>query len=279
MENEQLATFSVSGWLPNGMKVYFTIPMPNGVSAFDQVLMFTNGLLEKGFAQTEPGLGKGEHTELIGSIARREKTNKDGSISTVLDLYAAAQHLTFRYMAVYLDTPEDVTAFENASGLKVASIPMNPTDAPPGKDNTKLVVKVAKPLTVIYVNNPDYDETNDSKKPKRLFVRWQTESNVLPLDTPKVEKSAADKLLGNGHDQPRNLVQTPKNSPVGANKGIWEYDLPALMAHPDLNTAYPQYTHRANAIKLLHDGGYFENVANISEAVKIVLDRPDKVSA
>lgn len=171
-ENKAVPTMSVSGWLPNGVKVYFQIPMAIGVSAFDQALNFTDALLEKGFMQSEPGLGRGEHTELIGLVARREKTNKDGSVSPVIDLYAAAQHLAHRYMGVYLDTPEDVQAFETASGLKLKNIPLNPADAPPSKDNTRLVVTPVKPLTVVYTNNPDYDEKSDKKNPKRIFVRW-----------------------------------------------------------------------------------------------------------
>jgi hypothetical protein len=189
---------SVSGWLPNGMKVFFQMPV-YATNAFEDAMAFTNMLQSKGFSQQEPGLGKGEHRELIGSAGRRNKKNKDGTVSPVLDLYAEASHLTFRYMAIYLDTPEDIKTFETVSGIKLDSIPLNKMDAAPGRDNAELVVKFKTPATLVYTNNPDYDETSTDKKPKRLFVRW---------DGIGVQKEAPSGL----------------NANVGANGGILEGD-------------------------------------------------------
>lgn len=134
---------------------------------------------------------------------------------------------------------------------------------------------------------PDKDwKARDAREKDAMdkFTTWYNKkfkgAGVTPLNAPQPEKSAAEKQMGNGHDQPRNLVKNAPTPPVASNsgnsEGVWIYDLPSLMSHPDLNTAYPQYTHRANAIKLLHDGGFFANVANLSEAVKVVLNRPDK---
>ncbi len=86
----------VNGWLPNGARVYFNIPIRSPETAFDDALAFTNALLAKGFRQTEPGLNDGEYREQIGMVGRRNKTNSDGSISPVIDLYAAAAHLKHR---------------------------------------------------------------------------------------------------------------------------------------------------------------------------------------
>lgn len=162
---------SISGWLPNGMKVFFQMPV-YATNAFEDAMAFTNMLMTKGFSQQEPGLGKGEHRELIGSAGRRNKKNKDGTVSPVLDLYAEASHLTFRYMAIYLDNAEDIKTFETVSGLRLDEIPLNKMDAAPGRDNQDLVVKFKTPAMLVYTNNPDYDETSTDKKPKRLFVRW-----------------------------------------------------------------------------------------------------------
>lgn len=172
MENDSAnPTMSFSGWLPNGMKVYFTMPS-DYENAMELAIAFTDKLIAKGFSQQEPGLGKGEHKELIGSAGRRNKKNKDGTVSPVLDLYAEASHLTFRYMAIYLDTPEEIKTFEAVSGLRLDEIPLNKMDAAPGRDNQDLVVKFKTPAMLVYTNNPDYDETSSDKKPKRLFERW-----------------------------------------------------------------------------------------------------------
>lgn len=173
MDNGQQATFSVSGWLPNGMKVYFSIPMPDGVSAFDQAMMFTNDLLEKGFRQHEPGLEEGEQRETINMVARRNKLNDDGTNTPVLDLYVNNDKMKHRFIAVYLNTDEDVQSFETVSGVKLASIPLNPTKAPVDRDVKEFTLQT-KPFGLIYTNNPNYDEAKDSMKPKRLFVRWDS---------------------------------------------------------------------------------------------------------
>lgn len=170
MDNAQ-PTMSVSGWLPNGVKVYFTLPIVSNELAFDHALAFTNGLLEKGFRQHEPGLEEGEQRETINMVARRKKTNDDGTITPVLDLYVNNDKMKHRFIAVYLNTDEDVKAFESVSGVKLASIPLNPAKAPVDRDEKDFTLQT-KPFNIVYKNNPQYDDAADTKKPKRLFVRF-----------------------------------------------------------------------------------------------------------
>lgn len=170
MENGQ-PTMSVSGWLPNGMKVYFTMPS-NYENAMEVAIAFTDKLIAKGFVQHEPRLGAGEQKEIISHVSRRNKKNNDGSTSPVIDLYVNNERMEYRFLAVYLDTADDVQAFETACGLKLAAIPLNPTDAPPVRDNAALVVKLAWPVTIIFKDNPRYDANSIEKKPKRYFERW-----------------------------------------------------------------------------------------------------------
>jgi len=54
---------------------------------------------------------------------------------------------------------------------------------------------------------------------------------------------------------------------------VWPYDFQALMKHPDLVAAIPTNPHRANAINEQHKLGKFANARNISDAVKVVLER------
>jgi hypothetical protein len=163
-------TMSFSGWLPNGMKVYFTMPS-DFENAMEMAITFTDKLIAKGFRQHEPGLEEGEQRETINMVARRNKLNDDGSNTPVLDLYVNNDKMKHRFIAVYLNTPEDVQAFESVSGIKLTSIPLNPTKAPVDRD-VKEFTLATKPFNIVYKNNPQYDETNDSKKPKRLFVRF-----------------------------------------------------------------------------------------------------------
>lgn len=160
--------------------------------------------------------------------------------------------------------------------------------------------------TPIYTDTyPDGDW--DAKRAReqealRKFTEWYNKrfSNITQLGQ---QRSSQQSLQGNGQQERRIPPQTAQNGVNGSNSpstvndsgnaapnapspavasnstGLWQFDLPALMAHPDLTKAYPQYTHRANAINLVHDGGYLANVANLSEAVKVMLARPDKATA
>lgn len=210
MENGQQATASVKGWLPNGVQVYINIPVTNAAQAFEDMMAFTNALLAKGWSQREPGLGDGEHRETIGYVGRRAKVNDDGTETPVLDLYVNNEGMQHRFIGVYLDTPEEITAFETASGLKLTSIPLNPTGSPVDRSNTALVVRAPKPFVIIYKDNPRYDENSKDKKPKRYFERFDgipsksnekgsnssaaSESPIMDADT--WDKTAVEQFVG-----------------------------------------------------------------------------------
>jgi hypothetical protein len=199
MENTNASanpTMSFSGWLPNGMKVYFTMPS-DFENAMEMAIAFTDKLIAKGFRQHEPGLEEGEQRETINMVARRKKTNDDGSITPVLDLYVNNDKMKHRFIAVYLNTPEDVQAFESVSGIKLASIPLNPAKAPVDRDEKDFTM-ATKPFNIVYKNNPRYDDAADTKMPKRLFVRFD---GVQATSTPEngTERANANVESNNGN--------------------------------------------------------------------------------
>lgn len=284
MDTYGQAMFGVNGWLPNGIKVFYNIPIRSPETAFDDALAFTNALLAKGFVQTEPGLGQGEHKELIGSVSRRNKKNTDGSITPAIDLYAAAAHLKHRYMGVYLNTPEQIQAFENASGLKLESIPVNKAKAPAERDDEELIVRVKKPLTVVYSNNPDYDETSDDKKPKRLFERWEGQSNVLPLDTSvngtQTNEKATPSDLGildhpdyqPAQKTPAERLGTPSGQRIGADKPF-VYDRIKLFMEVGKDLIEVPTPERNNTIIKMEGEGAFTTATSYRECVDLVIER------
>lgn len=134
-------------------------------------------------------------------------------------------------------------------------------------------------------DNDDDDLEHLADSPIELVGKNASESHQegatgdLPMTerpaTPKAEKSAAEKVLGNGHNRPRNLVQNAEKGAVGANSGTsWQYDLPALMAHPEIVTVYPKFETRAKVIKAIYEGGYFNDIT-FEGAIKLVLDVPE----
>lgn len=167
-------TFWTTGYLPNGAKVSFTVPIANLSNAYAEALAFTDKLLADGLTLNPKGLEDGEIIEQVGYILRRSKD--DGT--PVIDLYPINEKTTFRFVMVYLDTPDDVKTFELASGLQLNSIPLYEGDRleRDGKEKSKkYIVKPAAPMSAVIRNNPHYnpDEPDVKKrKPKRLFVRF-----------------------------------------------------------------------------------------------------------
>ena len=170
---QQYPTMWTTGYLKNGMKVSFTFPIRNEMEACKQALEITNKLIADCFMIHEPGLEAGEESEMIGRVSRRAKKNNDGTISPIIDLFGVHDALKFKIVSMYLDTPEDIAAFESACGVKLASLPLNPTKAAVERDDENFVVVLPQPAKAILKANPDYREDIDDKKPKRKFVRWE----------------------------------------------------------------------------------------------------------
>lgn len=197
---QQYPTMWTTGYLKNGMKVSFTFPIRNEMEACKQALEITNKLIADGFMIHEPGLEAGEESEMIGRVSRRAKKNNDGTISPIIDLFGVHDALKFKIISMYLDTPEDIAAFESACGVKLASLPLNPTKAAVERDDENFVVVLPQPAKAILKANPDYREDSDDKKPKRKFVRWEFATPapvVIPTqaqpDYDAIEKAAREK--------------------------------------------------------------------------------------
>lgn len=182
MENQH---FSTSGYLPNGMRVFFEVPFTDAATAYDTALQFTNMLLSRGLLINAPGLEDGEQKEQASCFIRSLKTNDDGTETNVIHLYPMNAGAQYKFLTVYLDTADDIAAFEQAAGVTLASVPQWVADAPPQKDSAnakKYFVHPSKPLVAIHKANPRYEEGN--KKPKRLFVRWDVTQQHMDAPAP-----------------------------------------------------------------------------------------------
>jgi hypothetical protein len=186
MENNCIPTFWTTGHLPNGAKVSFTIPITDLNNAYGEALAFTSKLLADGFMLSEPGLEAGELREQVGYMVRRQKKNEDGTYTPVIDLYLNNDRTVFKFLSVYLNSEDEIRAYEAASGIKLVSMTLLPGKASVERNDeeqAKYIVKAPAPFNVVFKLNPQYDPNSDEKKPKRLFERWEGANNVLPLDT------------------------------------------------------------------------------------------------
>jgi hypothetical protein len=142
------------------------------------LLRSLDNLLAAGWFVNLPGIEQGENVAEIGFVARREKYNQnDGTTTPIVDLYenkAPERGGAFKLLHRYLNTPDDISEFEAATGIKLASIPLyngdNAIERGKGKDN--LVVTLPRPAKLVWKQNPQWEGDNDKKHPKRIFIRW-----------------------------------------------------------------------------------------------------------
>jgi hypothetical protein len=180
-----------------------------------------NAALAAGFTVCAPGMEQGEEKDEIGWVVRTTKNSKTG-VADLLFLYSVNEALTWKVLNVYLDTPEQVAAFEAVSGLTVAKLPKFPSEAAPqrvpGSASADFFVKVPKPFGVVYRENPKYNEAAAAsaaaaKKPysqaKKKFVRWfgqpQAAAGTPVNGTPAVAPSANGQPLAIGVNEQADL--------------------------------------------------------------------------
>lgn len=219
-------------YLPDGGKINFTVNLDTpltDVQAQAAVAAY-HVLKAAGLTPREPGLGGGEQSETVHYVVRRAKKNEDGTQTPVVDLYV--DKLKFRFMGVYLNTPEDVAAFEAAAGVNLRDLPLFRSQSPlkRGEDDELDALHLRSlphPVTVVFKLNPNATEEN--KEAKRRFVRWASQG----VSTVDVEKARAQ--LGNGNERHavRPLDEWTDWATVFAHVEVWieGKDIPARKAH------------------------------------------------
>ena len=184
-----------TGWvrLYHSSGALVTLPVPCDVRNLDcyaAAFAAVSDAVAAGFTVAAPGLEDGEYREQIGYVVRRSKDNeRDNTVTPVLDLYPASDAARFACLTVYLNRPEDVAAFEAASGMRLDSLPVyigdNKIERGKKKDTDRLVVRAPRPFGVVMIANPKYSESEAAAAksankmytvPKRRFVRWEAQA-------------------------------------------------------------------------------------------------------
>ena len=185
---------SPNGWVklyaPSGVLVTLPVPVDAGVEPdYAHALRAVAAALEVGWLATAPGLEAGEQKFTCVAAVRREIEDKESrEVTSVMDLYEG--DFEYRSLAVYLNRPEDVEAFEKASGLNVGRMDVFPGKAPiqrgQSRRDDEKYVRATRPFGVVCKPNPKHDpaETDvKKKKPRRLFVRWEGAAATPPAGT------------------------------------------------------------------------------------------------
>ena len=202
----------VTAYLPNCFQVTFPLMVNDQGDAFQVLSEYTTQLKGAGFLAAPPALGEGEATEEVGYVLRRQKDNDDNTTTTVIDLYPTHEQTVHRFLQLYLNTDEQAKAFESATGLTVAKLPLFVGDKleRDGKSlANQYIVKLSKPAAAIVKANPKYnpEEPNPkNRKPKRLFVRWDGVATNTPAKPQNAANSPSDATTGDAWD--KSAVET-----------------------------------------------------------------------
>lgn len=174
-----------NGWVklyhPSGALVTLSVPM-DSESNVDYAVAFAavGRALAAGFLVTAPGLEAGEMKDTVGWVGRGQHQGRSG-MADMLFLFSIQDWWVKKFLVVYLNTDDQRLAFEAASGMVLASIPLYEGNGYPerGKQD-KFIAAAPRPFGVVFKPNPKYDEAkakaatqaNPYTVAKKVFVRW-----------------------------------------------------------------------------------------------------------
>lgn len=133
-------------------------------------------LINAGWLINVPGLEKGELMEEVISVSRREGNDK----AAIIGFYVAHPKMVNKLLHVYLNTVDDIKAFEQASGLKLSAIPLYDGDQFLAKDSPKAqkyIIILPRPIKVVYEISDKWKrweaEGKSGKEPqKNILLRY-----------------------------------------------------------------------------------------------------------
>lgn len=178
-----------------GKELTVSLPLDcDGARAFDDadaqsIRAAIETMKRNGFTINAPGANEGEIVREVGYVCRRAKINDDGSETPLIDLYPDTDNpkVVYKTFSLYLNTDEDVAAFEAATGVRLESLPLYDSNTALKRDDRKsdkyVVALTRKPVRVALTHNPLYnpDETDvNKKKPQFRFARWLDTSPNAP---------------------------------------------------------------------------------------------------
>lgn len=169
---------------PSGAKVDVPLDLEAGLSPerASNLIISIDALIAAGFTVNMPGLEDGELIEEVTSVARR--ASNDGV--NIVAFYKAHPKLVKKFIHEYLDTPEQVADFENATGLKLHNLPLFEGDKDITKDHRsagKYIVALPRPVKVVYRISDRWkrwnEEGGNGQQPQKFeLLRYMTNGSA-----------------------------------------------------------------------------------------------------
>lgn len=188
MNDEKNETGWVKLYSPHGALITFPLSMtePIGVENARLVMLSVDNLITAGFTANISGLEEGELMEELSAVARRE--GSDENRTPIIDFYSANTRLTKKILHAYLNTPDDVKAFEDATGLKLdmitvydGKIAIDRTD----RNASKYIKALPRVIKAVYKISPRWEQWKaaggEGQEPhKKLLVRYEVNRKAEP---------------------------------------------------------------------------------------------------
>lgn len=208
-------TVNIKAYSADGYPVYLTLEISHAEDIGAQVTAYLASLKAANLMPREQGVEQGENAETVTAMVRRSKANDDGSTTPIIDLYTGENN--FKTLSLYLNTDDDVHAFEAATGVKLASLPEYDSNAAIERKDTGRWNKYARtpvhPTRFVHMQNPAYTGAEGDMKPKRKFVRWMPDAAAS--SPPPVSGSRSDAILSeieNSRSQQSQDAVKPKRT-------------------------------------------------------------------
>lgn len=184
--NDQSNLYSFQAYHASGLKVFFAFPF----ASFAETSAAIEQALAAGFTVDPRGVEPGEKLMDIGWVCLALKRNDDNTTTPRVAYYPDDDKLKRKEADQYLNTPEEIAAFEAATGLKINEVPPCPQMDRyikfPDRDNEvtkQFIVRCKRISKMVYIDNPEYNPNADNPKDKglkHLFVRWHSAAPAAP---------------------------------------------------------------------------------------------------
>jgi len=170
-------------YTPENALVTIPIDPEHGISREQahNILSSVRNLLAVGFSIKEKRLDEVEQIQEVAFVERRVSADE----TPILDFYVAHPKATKKAIHTYLNTEEQIRAFETVSGLRVIDIPQYDGELALSKDSPKAstyIIKLPRPIKVVFSINPKWlewkeSESKDKEPIKRLVRRYEASAN------------------------------------------------------------------------------------------------------
>lgn len=230
----QANTIWIKGFSVDGFQVSVTLEIADAT----QINTVLAQVRAQGIQPTPP---LPTERESIVGVTRRVWHGGDGKEKHALDFYSSNSNLDYRKFTVYLDAPEDIDAFESATGVKVSSLPVLQSDQPQ-KAKHPNPTRTDIRFEVIY-----HIERDAEGKRRDTFAGYATAKVPASAPSPKVTPMPAVKK-----DDPSSADNTTSEHPYTKKPKHWTEDRNEATA---FNAACRRYgLSPINALKNLEEG-------------------------